>query len=114
VRQPETLRAWHDRLSPEQRKELRQWQRSHRWHPHQIRHAAGTKWRARYGPDVALTNRPPYALAAQQLRRNDGQWRAYQSDGHAVILAGPGGGKTKTLTIKMARILAEDVRRPQA
>src|SRR4051812_32476470 len=61
----------------------------------------------------SATNRPPHALAAQQLRRNEGQWQAYESKGNAVILAGPGSGKTKTLTVKMARILAEDVRRPQ-
>jgi DNA helicase-2/ATP-dependent DNA helicase PcrA len=30
-----------------------------------------------------------------------------------VVLAGPGSGKTKTLTIKMARILAEDVQEPR-
>lgn len=30
-----------------------------------------------------------------------------------MILAGPGSGKTKTLTVKLARVLAEDVREPQ-
>jgi len=52
-------------------------------------------------------------LAAKALRRNKGQWRAYKSEGNCVILAGPGSGKTKTLTIKMARLLAEDVRPPR-
>src|SRR5271169_4782132 len=55
----------------------------------------------------------PYMLAAEQLRDNDGQWQAYNSAGNCVILAGPGSGKTKTLTIKLARILEEDVRRPR-
>lgn len=55
----------------------------------------------------------PYLLAAEGLRGNPGQWEAYESRGHCVILAGPGSGKTKTLTIKMARILTEDVRPPR-
>lgn len=56
---------------------------------------------------------PLYALAAEALRKNEGQWKAYQSKGNCVILAGPGSGKTKTLTVKMARMLAEDVRPPR-
>jgi superfamily I DNA/RNA helicase len=32
---------------------------------------------------------------------------------HCVVLAGPGSGKTKTLTVKMARMLAEDVEEPR-
>ena len=52
-------------------------------------------------------------LAAEALWNNKGQWDAYESHGHCVILAGPGSGKTKTLTIKMARMLAEDVRPPR-
>lgn len=52
-------------------------------------------------------------LAAEDLRKNKGQWKAYESQGNCVILAGPGSGKTKTLTIKMARMLAEDVQPPR-
>lgn len=60
-------------------------------------------------------NRPTanYLSAAEDLRRNDGQWAAYESRGHCVVLAGPGSGKTKVLTTKMARMLAEDVRPPR-
>lgn len=54
-----------------------------------------------------------YLQAAESLRRNAGQWAAYNSINHCVVLAGPGSGKTKTLTIKMARILAEDVEEPR-
>ena len=54
-----------------------------------------------------------YLHAAEDLRRNPGQWDAYNSTGHCVVLAGPGSGKTKTLTIKLARMLAEDVREPR-
>ena len=54
-----------------------------------------------------------YLHAAESLRRNPGQWAAYNSTGHCVVLAGPGSGKTKTLTIKMSPILAEDVQEPR-
>ena len=55
----------------------------------------------------------PYLLIAEDLRENEDQWRAYESAGDCVILAGPGSGKTKTLTLKIARLLAEEVRRPR-
>jgi superfamily I DNA/RNA helicase len=54
-----------------------------------------------------------YIRAAEDLRANDGQWRAYESKGHCVLLAGPGSGKTKTLTLKLARMLSEDVHDPR-
>lgn len=54
-----------------------------------------------------------YLAQAEELRLNDQQWAAYQSQGHCVVLAGPGSGKTKTLVLKLARILAEDTRAPR-
>ncbi|OQA30150.1 MAG: ATP-dependent DNA helicase Rep [Betaproteobacteria bacterium ADurb.Bin341] len=62
-----------------------------------------------------LCNSPSanYLAAAEDLRRNDRQWDAYDSPGHCVVLAGPGSGKTKVLTTKLARMLAEDVRPPR-
>ena len=51
--------------------------------------------------------------AAAQLRRNSGQWAAYKSSGHCVVLAGPGSGKTKTLVTKVARLVAEEVQEPR-
>jgi len=62
---------------------------------------------------VALNLEWPYITAAEALRANPGQWQAYESKGNCVVLAGPGSGKTKTLTIKMARMLAEDVQSPR-
>src|SRR6185437_4301627 len=54
-----------------------------------------------------------YLKTSDALRENPGQWAAYNAEGHCVVLAGPGSGKTKTLTIKMARMLAEDVEEPR-
>lgn len=60
-----------------------------------------------------MFDRKLYLRAAEDLRQNEGQWAAYQSTGHCVVLAGPGSGKTKTLTLKLARMLSEDVETPR-
>jgi integrase len=49
----ETASAWKARLTPEQQKELADWQRSHRWHPHQLRHSAASEIRKRFGLEGA-------------------------------------------------------------
>ena len=54
-----------------------------------------------------------YLRAARDLEGNEGQWEAYESNSHCVVLAGPGSGKTKVLTTKLARMLVEDVRTPR-
>lgn len=56
---------------------------------------------------------PLYQKAAEDLQSNTGQLAAFHSIGHCVALAGPGSGKTKTLTIKLAKILSEDVFAPR-
>ncbi len=61
----------------------------------------------------AAINKPLYVIEAEKLQSNAGQWQAYQSTGNCVLLAGPGSGKTKTLTVKMARMLSEDVKPPR-
>jgi DNA helicase-2/ATP-dependent DNA helicase PcrA len=60
-----------------------------------------------------MSNRAAYLRAAEDLRANAAQWEAYNSQGHCVVLAGPGSGKTKTLTTKLARILYEDIQPPR-
>lgn len=54
-----------------------------------------------------------YLAQAADLAGNPGQQAAYHSAGNCVVLAGPGSGKTKTLVLKLARIMAEDVRAPR-
>lgn len=59
------------------------------------------------------SDRSLYLRAAEDLRPNEKQWQAYESTDHCVLLAGPGSGKTKTLTVKLARMLSEDVEAPR-
>ena len=54
-----------------------------------------------------------YLAQAADLAGNPGQQAAYDSTGNCVVLAGPGSGKTKTLVLKLARIMAEDVCAPR-
>ena len=54
-----------------------------------------------------------YRSAAQVFRHNPGQLKAYDSQGHCVVLAGPGSGKTKMLTVKLARLLSENILEPR-
>lgn len=44
---------WKARLGPEAWAELGKWQKAHHWHPHQLRHNAGTYIRREFGLDVA-------------------------------------------------------------
>ncbi len=60
-----------------------------------------------------VSRRRTYREAAEDFRDNPGQLEAYDSRGNCVVLAGPGSGKTKTLTVKLARMLAEDLRPPR-
>jgi DNA helicase-2/ATP-dependent DNA helicase PcrA len=54
-----------------------------------------------------------YATAVEELRLNPGQWKAYNSTSHCVVTAGPGSGKTKTLSVKIAKLLIEEIREPR-
>lgn len=60
-----------------------------------------------------MSNHLALAQALSDLERNPEQHRAAYERGHCVVLAGPGSGKTKTLTASMARTLTEDVVDPR-
>lgn len=49
----ETEGQWLARLSAAQLVELTAWRRTHRWHPHQLRHNAGTEVRRKFGLEAA-------------------------------------------------------------
>ncbi|MEX2495415.1 MAG: ATP-dependent helicase [Woeseia sp.] len=51
--------------------------------------------------------------ALAELKTNPEQSDAVVQTGHCVVLAGPGSGKTKTLTTAMARVLVQDVVDPR-
>jgi integrase len=49
----ETNAKWLVRLTKEQHSEMKQWRKSHRWHPNQLRHLHGTQIRKRFGLEAA-------------------------------------------------------------
>ena len=46
------------------------------------------------------------------LRKNPRQWEAFHTEGHCVVLAAPGSGKTKLLTTRVASDLLTKISRP--
>jgi integrase len=63
----ESVRAWKLRLTPEQLAELRQWNRAHIWHPHQLRHSAATEIRRRFGIEAAQNVLGHATLSATEI-----------------------------------------------
>jgi integrase len=49
----ETVAEMMARLTPAERAELKAWRKAHRWHPHQLRHNAGTNIRKEFGLEAA-------------------------------------------------------------
>jgi superfamily I DNA/RNA helicase len=52
--------------------------------------------------------------ALEEMAENPEQLAAVHAKGHCVVLAGPGSGKTKTLTAAMARTLLHCTPAPPA
>ncbi len=50
---------------------------------------------------------PRLKQAVDEIRKNERQWAAFESNDNFVVLAGPGSGKTKLLATKMASIINE-------
>lgn len=61
-----------------------------------------------------MSNYTTLQQALLELKKNKEQFEAAQCKNHCVVLAGPGSGKTKTLTTAIARTLHEDVLAPRA
>lgn len=49
----ETEKACLARLTDREKRELAEWRRTHRWHPHQLRHSAATRIRRQFGLEAA-------------------------------------------------------------
>ncbi|WP_096835761.1 UvrD-helicase domain-containing protein, partial [Escherichia coli] len=60
-----------------------------------------------------MSNRHALSMALSELLPNKEQYGAATERGHCVVIAGPGSGKTKTLTTAMARALMDDVTDPR-
>lgn len=54
----------------------------------------------------------PLSASVNELRTNDCQWRAFTTEGHCVVLAPPGSGKTKLLATRMAYDLVNNIPEP--
>ena len=52
------------------------------------------------------------AEARDELRTNERQWQAFTTEGHCVVIAPPGSGKTKLLTTRLANDLVTRIKRP--
>ncbi len=67
----ETRIAWGRRLredtSGKLLAELKAWRKGHRWHPHQLRHSAGTRVRAEYGLEAAKLFLGHHSLAVAEV-----------------------------------------------
>lgn len=61
-----------------------------------------------------MSNHTILQKALADLEKNKEQFEAVQCKSHCVVLAGPGSGKTKTLTTAIARTLYEEVIAPRA
>lgn len=49
----------------------------------------------------------------KKLEKNDKQAQALYKPGNTVVIAGPGSGKTRVLTTKIAKLLLDEIRAPQ-
>lgn len=61
-----------------------------------------------------MSNHTTLKKALAELEKNKEQFEAVHCKTHCVVLAGPGSGKTKTLTTAIARTLKEEVIAPRA
>ena len=55
----------------------------------------------------------PLSASVNELRDNPEQWTALTTEGHCIVLAPPGSGKTKLLATRVAVDLANKIAEPQ-
>jgi len=60
-----------------------------------------------------MSDRHALSKALKELLPNNEQYAAATEQGHCVVIAGPGSGKTKTMTTAIARALIDDVTDPR-
>jgi DNA helicase-2/ATP-dependent DNA helicase PcrA len=60
-----------------------------------------------------MADRRLFEKSLEAMVGNQEQVNAVNEQNHCVVLAGPGSGKTRTLTTAMARVLLEDVKEPR-
>lgn len=60
-----------------------------------------------------MSNHTLLKKALEEIANNSFQMEAVNCKNHCIVLAGPGSGKTRTLTTAMARSLTEDVAEPR-
>jgi superfamily I DNA/RNA helicase len=60
-----------------------------------------------------MSDRKLLMKALAEMAENPEQLEAVRERGHCVVLAGPGSGKTKTLTTAMGRCILDDVKEPR-
>jgi integrase len=63
----ETAAQWKARLSDEQRAQLREWLKAHRFHPHQLRHTHATLVRHGRGLEAVQLQLDHHTLSAAQV-----------------------------------------------
>jgi site-specific recombinase XerD len=70
----ETDQEWTARLTEEQLAELKEWRQAYRWHPHQLRHNAGTYLRKEFGIETARLRDANTNIRSKPdvVRRNQG------------------------------------------
>ena len=55
----------------------------------------------------------PLSESIARLRTNDKQWQAFGTEGHCVVVAPPGSGKTEVLTTRLAWDLLHHIPEPR-
>ncbi len=75
----ETTAQWKQRLAKAQKAELKDWQKSHRWHPHQLRHNAATELRKEFGLEAARIILGHHSAAVTEIYAEEDRQKAVEA-----------------------------------